>query len=50
MAAIDGNSTRDFEFYDDEHNVRFKVTLLVKDGLYFKLLERIDKTIQRLVK
>jgi hypothetical protein len=45
--AISGDTLKDFTFEDDTGN-RVLITLSIKDGLYFKLIERLTQAIRGL--
>lgn len=45
---VDGTLSKDFNFVDDETRQLIKVRLSIRDGVYFKILEKIANAIERL--
>lgn len=45
--AIDGESLKNADFYDDDTNQKITVTLKVKDIIYFRLLEKVISVLAR---
>lgn len=41
--AVDGNTTADFKFWDEDRNREIEVTLTIKDGILLKLLDKIAR-------
>lgn len=45
---VDGNTTANFTFIDPDTDQKVTITLTWRDGVYFKILEKMNQNLERI--